>query len=503
MYKPISLHEFIELTDAGILNQGLLYHKLNQKDIEKENFYKLAKLILENMNECMDVEGFFLGADIEIVPDFDIVRFTEGTIINIDLKSEYVEEDRIIKKFKQQSRILSLLDKKFESFVYYDKYIDGNYRIKKFDIDNNRLVDSTIGELILNLHLEEKVITHNLIECISPSQYIISPTEDVDLFMKGKYFLTDTQEKCGNEIMKKHNLYGVEGVAGTGKTLVALDMVKKLSMQGSKVLFIFAGNLRENHKEIASRIGNVDFKSAKYIPCGQELDSYNYIIVDEAQRLYEEAFHECVNWWEKWKHSKSKSLILFYHIDQQLSKKERGGIIEKYCKTNGELKKLSKRIRSNKYISAFVEKLRNKGSNISKKIELNNLMEHIDVYYCSEYDQAERWIKGKIVEGYKFLVPTEDKYRKSSVDSFRNMLSLYSNTHEVIGSEFDKVVTYIDSNVGYQGGKLEKRNYEYYFLENEIYVNMSRAREKLALVIINNPEIYKYIMSDIFKLEGR
>ncbi|WP_349516131.1 hypothetical protein [Leuconostoc suionicum] len=64
----------------------------------------------------------------------------------------------------------------------------------------------------------------------------------------------------------------------------------------------------------------------------------------------------------------------------------------------------------------------------------------------------------------------------------------------------DNVVTYMDDFIEYsQKGIIESKSREYYYLDHEIYVNLTRARNKLALAIINNPDLYKGIMDIIYK----
>ena len=68
-----------------------------------------------------------------------------------------------------------------------------------------------------------------------------------------------------------------------------------------------------------------------------------------------------------------------------------------------------------------------------------------------------------------------------------------ANSHEVIGQEFDYVLVVIDNNFRYDAnGDLTARehpNPEYLF-PRLFYQNISRAREKLCIVVLNNKELF-------------
>ncbi len=68
---------------------------------------------------------------------------------------------------------------------------------------------------------------------------------------------------------------------------------------------------------------------------------------------------------------------------------------------------------------------------------------------------------------------------------------------EVIGQEFDYVLVVIDNNFRYDAnGDLTARehpNPEYLF-PRLFYQNISRAREKLCIVVLNNQELFKKLL---------
>ncbi len=74
----------------------------------------------------------------------------------------------------------------------------------------------------------------------------------------------------------------------------------------------------------------------------------------------------------------------------------------------------------------------------------------------------------------------------------------YVNSHQVIGQEFDKVILVLDNNFRYnENGELEggetHPNPNYLFTRL-FYQNIYRTREKLCLVIPNNPDMFEKLL---------
>ena len=63
------------------------------------------------------------------------------------------------------------------------------------------------------------------------------------------------------------------------------------------------------------------------------------------------------------------------------------------------------------------------------------------------------------------------------------------NTHEIIGQEFDNVVVVIDDTFLYTRNKLSVNELGYYDKLNMFYQNITRARNKINIVILNNKEV--------------
>lgn len=81
----------------------------------------------------------------------------------------------------------------------------------------------------------------------------------------------------------------------------------------------------------------------------------------------------------------------------------------------------------------------------------------------------------------------------NSIDHY----SGFVNSHQVIGQEFDNVMILIDNNFRYcSEGDLEAKEHPNpdYLFPRLFYQNISRTREKLRIVVIDNEEIFENLL---------
>lgn len=499
--NDFTLRQFLSLYKEKNINveYAMSYHQMQAKPHELEDFSILCEEILKVINNDIDIDGWYLGTDIRVVPDFDVLRFTDEVITNIELKHstfENTDKIKLKKKFKSQKHILQLFKCKFQNFVFFAE----NKELFYYELENDILKESNIQELVdlLDIYSNSR---ENRINNLTPKEYLISPLDDMDNFFEGVYYLTNEQQSIVNKIISKNGVFGVTGIPGSGKTLIAYDLLRRIDGK-AKVLMIFCGKLREEHKKMEKRFDSVQFLSTKDVE-EETLNDYDYVILDESQRMYPEKFRLIRSWGES--NKEDRTIVYFFDCEQTLSPKDIGTMLNMYFNTlqndrKGEYLKLSENIRSNRYIASFVKQLQNLSKCPKKDIDILELRNKIEVRFFSNPAEAKPWIMSLQKQGYSFIAPTGDSYNDASVDEFLDVEHI--NTHKIIGSELDYVVTYIDSNVRYSTqGILNKANREYYHLEKEIYVNISRAREKLALAIIENHDVYAAIMKVIFRFK--
>ena len=121
------------------------------------------------------------------------------------------------------------------------------------------------------------------------SEYLISPEEDPERFLQGKYFLTPAQDQVKSAFLKDLEaargsaFFRISGKPGTGKTLLIYDIAKRLSERG-RTLIICGEEPFEGLKAISDAIENLDFIFADEITSSGQLGKYAFVLADEALR---------------------------------------------------------------------------------------------------------------------------------------------------------------------------------------------------------------------------
>lgn len=493
--RPMTIREFKSGVDDGVIANVLIHHEMTPKKIEIEDFKLFADLIIESLKPNEDIDGWFLGTDLKVIPDFDVLHLSENVIINLDLKHIDGRQklSKIKEKFQMQSRVLKILKKPILNFVFL---ADEKKILQYKDDEFNEWPLESVGELFLR---DVKWLQRNIVESIEPKDYLISPTDDVEAFLRGEYWLTDEQESYVNNICNT-GIHGVIGAAGTGKTLIAYDLIRRLD-NDKKILFVFSGALRESHKKMESKFNSTRFVAAQELG-NIELDDYDTILIDEAQRLYNGS-RETIMCWANNNYTNAR-IVFFFDVEQSLSSRESGQLMNSICTTcekdnKGHVFRLRNNIRSNANITAFVRNVFSLEKKPQKNINIADIKECVEVAYFSRPEDSIAWIQEHQEKGYQFIKMAGDTVRRAKSEDF-SIIPNSIDTHKIIGSELDKVVTYMDETVKYnRKGKIVKNSNEYYFNDKECYVNMTRAKSKLALAIVRNPDVYNAIVECVLK----
>ena len=92
------------------------------------------------------LSGYFLGKKyIGVVSEeFDILRFTSQKIINIELKSQDVSDDRKKRQLRRHSFILKSINSEVEVALY--TYVQENGKLYKY-LENDSLIEITFDQL--------------------------------------------------------------------------------------------------------------------------------------------------------------------------------------------------------------------------------------------------------------------------------------------------------------------------------------------------------------------
>ena len=308
------------------------------------------------------------------------------------------------------------------------------------------------------------------------SDFIISPVSAPERFLNHQYFLTNQQLFYRKELLgaigakKEEALFlGITGEPGTGKTLLLYDMAKTLG-ETHKVLLIHGAALSPGHLVLKDAIPSVTLLSIRDVTAELlEENSFDIIMADESQRLYQVGFDLIVS--HTLQHS--ISCIFVYDPSQVLSlpEKERdiSSQIELLC--GKSVCSLSSKLRTNPEAAAFVNNLFNLKCRTGKY-----RYENITLLRASSPEEEQRLLEYVTKKGYVFCG--------------------MGNIRDLIGQEFDKVVVTLDSGFFYDSAGLLSSvpvKDSSWLPDRVLFQNVSRCREDLCLIVTQNDRIFKKI----------
>ena len=443
--------------------------------IKEQEFQQIAQIVEGLMacgapDECME-DWFYSFSIPHVSREFDLLKAgRNGSVVNVELKtvSPSVTKARIQKQLERNRYYLSLIGKRIYSFTYVS---DGKKRGQLFTLTDKGLEKCTFRELMRKLRLVKHPVQNDIEGLFKPGDYLISPFSEPERFCNGQYFLTEHQQQMKEKILSgirrsSATLWGITGEAGTGKTLLLYDIAKELA-KNYKICVIHCGNLSDGHKRLKSMLQGINVVETQALA-----EDADVICVDETQRLSDE---ELENVLEAYGSGKIKACLFIYDQKQVLSRSERErnnqGRLQQIMGFQ-ELR-LAKTIRTSKEIYAFINAL----LDLKKRSGLP--FPNIDVLWAGNAQEKERLLNICQRKGYRYI-PSE-----------------YENSHDVIGLEFDEVVVVMDQKFSYaQDGVLMGREDpgEDYLYVQLLYQNVSRAKERLCVIVHENEEVFRELI---------
>ena len=473
--KLVSLTQLTNLkNDSEISKDFVCYYAglASTREYKHQEILDLDEL-LKNLNlSPNDSSGFIFGYLVpQLNKEFDLIKITKDYVLNIELKSQEKDKKCLAKQLIQNAHYLKLLERQ----IYCFTFVSSDKKLYKL-VNNDELQDAEFEELE-TLCSNECVSGVDLDEVFAPKNILVSPLNNTQRFLNGDYLLTENQESIKKKILKKLEFletgyfFGLTGGPGTGKTLLLYDVAKQLSLD-KKVLMIHSGLLCNGHIILQNKINNLKISDAKALRW-REINNVDYVLVDEAQRLYESALDKIERWVIK-----AKTICVFsYDPNQRVSYSENSrktvDRINSLCGENTE--KLTTKIRTNKEMAQFINCLTN-----LKNYKSNYRFSHVKIFYEPNKEKAMELVTNLSNEEYQYISITPSFY-DHSLDYQKGK----ENTHTVIGQEFDKVCMIMDSNFYYIDGKLEARRHPNpdYIFTKLLNQGITRARSDLALMI--------------------
>jgi len=459
---------------------------------------------LKDIQFYKNTNSFLFGYIIpQINKEFDLLRFGENYNISIELKSKTTVEaqkQQLCKNYfylnflSTKTRYISI-SPDISSYIEYipseNKYIN---------LSGTEICDIIIKQEFLEYNTKEVDSFFDI------KNYLVSPFNDVEKFLDDKYFLTPHQDQIVKEITEPSDkkTFGIKGNPGTGKSLLVYHICKKLMEKNKRVAIVHGANLNNGQQRLALR-GFTIFPVKSIIEVLDNADKYDYIVVDEAQRLRQDLGEQYTKLVDTIENSQTKFIISLdgrqtlnkYEIEENSIK------LFKYIKNKGVTFSLKDKFRTNPEMSKFIQLLFK--IPMYKKIDLiSNIDHNIIIKYFDNRESGNEYISDMDSNSdWEVLNYTKDRFRKTGIGK---MCGNGLTSHSIIGQEFDKVIIPLDSNFFYKEQKIidsktgESKVFKllettdnFYPLEKMLYQNLTRTRGKIEFVIIGNRSIFNEI----------
>lgn len=490
--RSINLFSFINASscldaDALSLFESVLSKRNSSITIKSAEIKTLStlidKLILSGTSLAA-LDNFFYSFSIpQISKEFDLLKICNSHILNIELKSKRIPIDGIKNQLLKNKHYLAPISSAIHLITYLEED-DIFYSLN----DQNELREIKLEEVKCILEQSvENCLFDSIEKLFLPSRYLVSPINSPEVFVEDSYFLTSQQDEIKQHIQNKikksssYEFFSITGAAGTGKTLLLYDIAKSFD-SSKKACIIHCGMLAQGHETLNSLLHNVDIIAIKNVTT-ETLSQYDFLFVDEAHRIYPYQLDLIISITKEQK----KYCVFSSDSKQVLSKKETKRAIGDKLNTIKQENRfnLSGKIRTNKMLVSFVKKLF-----YTKDPTPYESYDNIQILSAKDLNIAKQYIEYLQGQGYEYIEFTPSMYSSHQLDQ----LAIGKiNTHGVIGQEFDKVVMVIDKSFLYWNDHLNAYahpNPDYLFTQL-LFQGVTRAREHLALIVLDNPEVFE------------
>lgn len=481
--KTVDLNSLIAIFKKLDSVSAKMFLNIHNCQIRETEVQQINSLVNNFKKSQTRLSNFYVGYKIPQIPkEFDLLRFGSDSIINIELKSDF-NVDKIKKQLLENRYYLSLLGCPIYSYTYSE---ETNF-LYKLD-DEDQLIDVDYLELE-ELILSQKIVDIPNIDLLfNPKNYLVSPFNNHEKFIKGEYFLTEQQDGYKKSFITKSPQFTIiDGNPGTGKTLLLYDLAKTMIGSGNDVLIIHCGILNQGHEQLKvnQKWNIIPPKEVSLI----EIYQPSIIFVDETQRFYPHQLKHVIDYVNE------NNIRAVFSIDpkQILSVEERNhnNYNELISLPDNLFIKLTSKIRSNIELRSFIKGF----FNVNYLHQCQNL-DNISINYFDDISQARNYAITMKENDWTIIDYTQQRYNGEHIDEM--CLDIGLNTHNVLGQEFDKVLVVIGPAFYYdESGSLSTKVANHFDPERMIYQSITRTRQKLSIVIVNNPEFLNTILSSL------
>lgn len=454
------------------------------------NWLSSAEIVHHEIISLTD--NFHFGYSIpRISKEIDLLRIGENCHVCIEIKSEANEEkmeEQLVKDFFY----LNFLKKK----CYYFSYSVKDNKVVELNTDTMK-VSSIDQNRVLEVLREQQSIFQSesdLNNLFSFNNYIISPFNDTDRFIKNKYFLTEQQKGLCNELRSKiYDIFLIKGEPGTGKSLLAYHLLKEFHDENINCVMIHSGQFNGGHKELRRNNFNV-IEAKKVEEHLSKKTDYNYILIDEGQRIWKKQLKIISDYC---KENKCK-VIIFLDENQTLNYSDNAvdeiGKIKNNNTFKVEERTLKTKYRYETNIYKFISLIfTHKNSDYDSVV---NSKKNISLLYFQNKTEAEEYLSSLDPKKWDIVSFTITDY-----DNYDKLPRNKNTSHKIIGQEFNNVVVTLNEDFNYSiqdettGRKILITPKFNYISEKMLYQNLTRAKNELQLVIISNENLYLELLN--------
>lgn len=474
--RPVSDKVFPAFEEQLSLREDPLY----PHEVEPPCIRHLVDLLFAEEVAVTDLDGFFYSYIIpQIGKEFDLLRFTDQCVLNIELKSQGARKDKIHKQLMRNKYYLAYLQKEAHLFTYVDGR-DILYHLKK---------DNTLEEVPFSL-LADYLRDHpgpfpkDITELFHPGDFLVSPLTTPQKFLADSYFLTPQQESFELDFLStiptldRLHFFGIEGGPGTGKTLLLYDILKKCAKQ-EPCCVIHCSRLSQGHEILSKALPNVTILSGDYPLDFRELARYHYLFIDEFHRMDPDTFSQL----ERQARRRRQVVVFAFDPNQRLSGTLEDSPATHLATTDYYTEyRLSQKLRTTRELTSFIHRLMD-----LKSPDRQRGYPSITLFYADSEEDARTTLKYFIRQSYTFISYPHSHNFSDGLDS-----------QYVVGQEFDHVVMLLDDLFHYdETGKLTAHNQpdSDYLYRQFLYLGLTRVKETLAIIVIENRRLFEQILS--------
>lgn len=461
--------------------------ELKYKEDEVASLVAFARGCLNHgvPESCLD--GFAFSYPIPHVPkEMDLLKVGEKCILDIELKSRKVSNEKIKKQLTPNRYYLSFLGRSMTCLCYTAE-------------DDSWL--RLVGEEVLPATWDEAAQcicgmadfdpSLDLDTLFDPSNYSISPLMNREAFLAGQYFLTDQQRETKQSMLKYLEDEGsgghlVMGEAGTGKTLLLYDIALTMAKKTGKPALIFHGaDLSPEHAAFHRESHDITLLGPQFLMIA-DVSQYCLVGFDEAHRMHPEDFRRAV----QAANDAEVPFLVMLDSKQEMSHREQADDIEKIAKELVPIERhvvtLSKKLRSNAKVASYIEAFVNGG-----RCHIKN-RDGISLEFAPNDAVALRLVERYQKNGYQLIPISPSRWKSSHLDTFQ--IAGCPNTHRVIGLEYDSVVMVVTDCIRFDGKRLCDGSHpnDNLLPTKLLYQGLTRARERIAIIFRCDWSVFEY-----------